>query len=257
MIAVTGRVERITGALALSARPLARMRAAWLVLRVPNESAIGPDLVARGIEEAWRQEMRTVFFSQTVREGSFADQSLRQAGFETSSEHDVYEIEAPPLFERIHRIYDRMRRRKMIPENTSLMTLQRSLIPKVRKFLRETLPGSASTLAQESAGYKADHSFVLLHNGEVKGVLLGRRRTNVAHTGLRVVAKELQGGTGWANILLLHATLSSGIQTGLKAARFEFDPELHHDTKQFATLNGARLVARRFLLKIDNPEKKS
>src|SRR4051812_12196160 len=99
------------------------------------------------------------------------------------------------------------------------------------------MPGSASTLAHETAGYKAEHSIALLQNGEIKGVVLGRRRGNMVHTGLRVVSKELRGNSGWANLLMMHTTLSSGLQTGLELARFEFDPELHHDTRQFAALH--------------------
>lgn len=75
--------------------------------------------------------------------------------------------------------------------------------------------------------------------------------------GLRVVAEELRGGLGWANLLLLNATLSSGLQTGLEISRFEFNPEQHLDTKQFAQLNDARLVGRRLLLKIIRSAQKS
>lgn len=256
LVAVTGRVERFVAALALSSRPLAQMRASWLAMRMPSDDTIGADLLFRGLEEAWRRDTRAVYFSQTLREGSPAERAFREVGFVESAVHEVYEIDAPPFFDRINRIYERMRARKMFPENVELITLQRSLVQKVRKFLRDTLPGSASTLAHETAGYKAEHSIVLLQDGEVKGVLLGRRTGPIGHTGLRVVAKELQGGSGWANILLMHATLTSGMQTGLRMARFEFDPELHYDTEQFAKLHGARLVSKRLLLKIDNPQKK-
>jgi hypothetical protein len=255
LVAVSGRVERFIGALALTSRPLAQMSSSWLALRVPNEHPVGPQLLQRGLEEAWRQDAAAVYFAQTVREGSFAETALRTAGFVNAAAHEVYEVEARPLFDRVHRIYQRMHARNMFPENVQIMTLQRTLTQKVRKFLREALPGSASTLAHETAGYKAEHSLVLLQDGEVKGVLLGRRHGNIALTGLRVVAKELQGGVGWANILLMHTSLASGIQTGLHVARFEFDPEMHHDTQQFARLHEARLVAKRLLLKINNPKK--
>lgn len=257
VVAVTGRVERFVGALALTSRPLAQIRSSWLSMRVLNEDPSGPELLFRGLSEAWRKETRAVYFAQTVREGSMAEKLLREAGFGDSSVHEVYEMDSRALYERIHRIYERMLARNMFPEDAQLITLQATLVPKVRKFLRETLPGSASTLAHESAGYKADQSLVLLQNGEVKGVLLGRRRGAIGYTGLRVIAKELQGGSGWPNILLMRSSLASGLQTGLTTTRFEYDPEMHYDTHQFAKLHGARLVSRRHLLKIDNPQKKS
>jgi hypothetical protein len=49
--------------------------------------------------------------------------------------------------------------------------------------------------------------------------------------------------------------MSSGLQTGLERTQFEFNPAQHQDTKQFAELNGAQLVGRRLLLKIDRPAK--
>ena len=117
------------------------------------------------------------------------------------------------------------------------------------------MPSSASALALETGGYKAEHSIALIQNSEVKGVLLSRRAGKISYTGLRVVAEELRGGFGWANLILMHTSIASGLQTGLEVIRFEFDPKQHHDTQQFADLSGARLVTRRFLFRIDNPEK--
>jgi hypothetical protein len=256
LVAVMGRVERFVGIVALSDRPLQHLRSSWINLRVLNQHIVGQELLLRAMDEAWKRDMRAVYFSQTVRADSPMAQALQAIGFEQSAVHEVYEMEARPLFERIDRIYQRMRTRNSFPPDVELMTLQRSLVSKVRSFLRENLPGSASTLAQETAGYKAEHSIALLQNGEIKGVVLGRRRGNVGHTGLRVVAKELRGGSGWANLLMLHTTLSSGLQTGLEIARFEFNPELHHDTQQFAALHGARLVTRRLLFRANNPAHK-
>lgn len=254
LVALTGRVERFIGVLALTERPLQHLRASWLNMRVLAQQDIaGPELLQRGMEEAWRRDSRAVYFAQTVKEDSPMADGLRMAGFKPHATHEVYEMDARALFERIDRIYQRMQARKFFPADVELTTLQRNIVPKVRKFLRENLPGSASTLAQETSGYKAEHSVALLQNDEVKGVVLGRRRGNVAHTGLRVVSKELRGGSGWVNLLMMHATLGSGIQTGLEFARFEFDPELHHDTQQFAQLHGAKLVTRRLLFRADNP----
>jgi hypothetical protein len=255
LVAASGRVERFVAALGMTLRPLQKIKATWLCLRVENEGASGAELLRRGLDEAWKRGALSVYFGQTIDEESPAASGLQQAGFAASAVHEVYEVKSGEVWQRIDRIYERLRARNLIPPDVQLTTLQPSVIPKARQFLLNNLPSSASALALETAGYKSEHSLALTQNGEVKGVLLCRRTGKVAYTGLRVVAEELRGGFGWANLLLLHASLLSGLQTGLEISRFEFDPQQHHDTKQFAELSGARLVTRRLLFKIDNPTK--
>lgn len=255
LVAVSGRVERLVGAVALTVRPLEKIQASWLYLRVENQDAVGAELLQRSLDEAWKRGAVTVHFGQTVDEKSPTAAMLEHAGFATSAVHVVYQVDSAALGRRLQRSYERLRARDLIPPDVELATLQPAVVPKARKFLLENLPSSASALALETAGYKAEHSIALLQNGAVKGVLLCRRVGNVAYVGLRVVAEELRGGLGWANLILLHASIASGLQTGLEVTRFEFDPEQHHDTKQFAELNEARLVARRLLLRINNPTK--
>jgi hypothetical protein len=255
LVAVAGRVERFVGALALTLRPLEQGPATWLNLRVQNEHPAGGELLQRGLEEAWNRGAGSVHFGQTIDEQSPAAAVLQQAGFAVSAVHEVYEVDSRQMGQRLDRIFERLRARHLIPPNVEVTTLQPSVLPKVRDFLLKNLPSSASAVALETAGYKGEHSIALLQEGAVKGVLLCRRTAAVAYVGLRVVAEELRGGLGWANLLLLHASLSSGLQTGLERTQFEFNPAQHQDTKQFAELNGAQLVGRRLLLKIDRPAK--
>jgi hypothetical protein len=257
LVAVAGRVERFVGALALTLRQLDETPSAWLSMRVENENPVGAELLERGLEEAWKRGTGSVHFGQTVDEESAAAEALQRAGFEPGAVHEVYEINSHLMGARLNRIHERLMARKIIPSNVELTTLQPSVVPKVRRFLFENLPSSASALALETASYKAEHSLALMQDGVIKGVLLCRRAANVAHVGLRVVAEELRGGLGWANLLLLHGAISSGLQTGLELTRFEFNPGQHHDTKQFANLNGARLVGRRLLFKVKKPDKRS
>jgi hypothetical protein len=196
-----------------------------------------------------------VHFGQTIDEKSPAAEALRVAGFQPSAVHEVYEVDSHQMGARLERIYQRLQSRSLIPADVELTTLQPSVISKARRFLLENLPSSASALALETASYKAEHSLALMQGGEIKGVVLCRRVGTVAHVGLRVVAEELRGGFGWANLVLLHASISSGLQTGLETTRFEFNPGQHHDTKQFANLHGAKLVGRRLLFKVEKPLK--
>jgi len=255
LVAVTGRVERFAGALALTLRQVDETPSTWLSMRVENENPVGAELLQRGLEEAWRRGTSSVHFGQTIDEKSPAADALQRAGFVASAVHEVYEVDSHQMGARLNRIYERLQARNLIPSNVELTTLQPSVVPKARRFLFENLPSSASALALETTSYKAEHSLALLQDGVIKGVLLCRRAAAIAHVGLRVVAEELRGGLGWANLLLLHASISSGLQTGLELTRFEFNPGQHLDTKQFANLHGARLVGRRLLFKVEKPDK--
>jgi hypothetical protein len=256
LVAVAGRVERFIGALALTLRQLDETPSAWLSMRVENENPVGAELLERGLSEAWKRGTASVHFGQTIDEKSSAAEALQQAGFSPSAVHEVYEVDSHLMGTRLNRIYERLLARNLIPPNVELTTLQPSVVPKVRRFLFENLPSSASALALETGSFKAEHSLALMQDGVVMGVLLCRRAAAVAHVGLRVVAKELRGGLGWANLLLLHGSISSGLQTGLEVTRFEFNPGQHHDTKQFANLHGARLVGRRLLFRVEKPDKR-
>jgi hypothetical protein len=254
LVAVTGRVERFVGAMAMAARPLEGVKTTWLCLRVEDHhERSAAEMLRRGLDEAWARGAQCVYFGQTVDEKSEMATALKEMGFERVATHEVYEVNSTEIWGRADRILQRLRARNLIPPDVELTTLQPNVVPKVRQFLATNLPESASVPALEAAGYKAEHSIALLRSGEIKGVLLCRRAGHVAHIGLRAVAVELRGGLGWANLLLLHASLSSGLQTGLEISRFEFDPEQHIDTKQFAELNGAHFVGRRLLLKINRP----
>jgi hypothetical protein len=255
LVAVTGRVERFVGALALTLRQVDETPSTWLSMRVENENPVGAELLERGLEEAWRRGASSVHFGQTIDEKSAAADALQRAGFVSSAVHEVYEVDSHQMGARLNRIYERLRARNLIPSNVELTTLQPSVLPKARRFLFENLPSSASALALETTSYKAEHSLALLQDNVIKGVLLCRRTAAIAHVGLRVVAEELRGGLGWANLLLLHASNSSGLQTGLELTRFEFNPSQHLDTKQFANLHGAHLVGRRLLFKVEKPDK--
>jgi hypothetical protein len=253
LIAVVGRVERIVGALALSLKPLASLKAGWVSMRVEDDDPIGMRLLDEGLKAAWMRDVRRVYFGHTFAEDSTAAKSLRAAGFEIETVHEVYETDSREIFARLDRIYQRLCARNFIPANVEITTLLPAVVAKARKFLTEQMSQSASALAIETAAYKPEHSYALFVNGEMKGLLLSRRVGNISHVGLRVVDRSLRGRFDWANLALLHASARAGVQTGLEISRFEFNPEEHEDTRQFAGLNGARLVGRRLLFTIMRP----
>jgi hypothetical protein len=256
LVAVRGRVERLVGALGVTFRPLEKIHATWLCMRSENEYSSGGELLQRGLDEAWKRGAQSVYFGQTIDEESPTAAVLTESGFKPAAVHDVYEMSSEEIWNRINRLYERLRARELIPADVELTTLQPAVIPRVRKFLMENLPMGASALTLETAGYKSEHSIALIQKDEVKGVLLCRRTGTVSYVGLRVVAEELRGGIAWANLLLLHASLRSGLQTGLELSRFEFDPKEHYDTKQFAEISGARLIGRRLLMRVYADSKK-
>jgi N-acetylglutamate synthase-like GNAT family acetyltransferase len=257
LVAVHGEVERFVGAAALSLRPLQSLPVAWLCLRVEEvhtRTEIARELMNLALNEAWKGDAEHLYLAQTFDEDSDEARIFLEAGFEKESVTEVYELDSRALGERVERLYQRMRRSGLLPENVDVVALQPALIPKVREFLWQHMPHSASLLALETAGHRPENSLALFINDELKGVLLCRREGRVGYIGLRVVAPELRAGTGWANLVLLHASTSSGLRTGLEVSHFEFDPKLHPDTREFAKAADARQVGRRLLLRMKRPE---
>lgn len=179
LVAVAGRVERLVGALAVTLKPLEKIKATWLCIRVDENHPSGTEMLRSGLEEAWARGAESVYFGQTVDEESEAANGLKKMGFEPAAVHEVYEMDSREIWQRTDRIRQRLLSRNLIPPEVELTTLQPSVVPKVRKFLIANLPESASVLALETAGYKAEHSIALLQGGEVKGVLLCRRAGRV------------------------------------------------------------------------------
>lgn len=251
LVALKGRVERLTAAVVLSLRPLERFKAGWLCIRADEDHSAAAELMKRALAVAWEHSAECVYLGQTVDGESEAAVALRAGGFVADSTHQVYELDSAAMGKRLEAVYQRLSRAGYIPPDIEVTTLLPDVIPRVREFLLANLPPSASALAIETAGYKAEHSLALFWRGELKGVILCRRHGAAADIGLRVVAPELRGGVGWANLLLLRSSLASGLDTGLAISRFEFDPQQHHDTRQFAQISGARLVGERVLFRID------
>jgi hypothetical protein len=253
LIAVSGKVERIIGALALSRTALAHIRAPWLVMRVENNDPVGAALLEQGLTRAWTRGAQRVYFGQTFDENSAEAKALQAAGFMPEVVHEVYESDSREIFARVERMHARLRARNLIPPKVEVTTLLPAVIPKVRQFLVENMPQSASMIAIQNAAYRPEHSYALFVDGAVKGLLLSQRVGNVSRIGLRVVAEELRGRFGWANVLLVHTALAAGLRDGLEISRFEFNPEEHEDTGQYARLSGARRVGRRILFSRTRP----
>ena len=256
-VGVAGRVERIVAAGALSFQPMRSTGAGLLFLRTePGEDrAAWITALARfALSRAEARGLRWVYLGSSYDEESVTGRALQANGFGFEDRNEVFAIEARSVWERLHRIYERLRGHEMIPPGVRLSTLLPDLLGPVRRFVLQHMPASAELLAAETAGYKPEHSLVLLVRGEVKGVLLCRRDAQKSFVGLRVVAPELRGGIGWANLLLLYVSLGSALQSGLTETHFEANATLHADTRQMAQLFGARLVGSRVLLRMDLSE---
>jgi hypothetical protein len=253
VVAVKGRVERLAGAGALTCFRFGETTMGWVSLRVEELSerpTITRELIDRILPCARSRNCAQVFLAGTVDEKSEIATQLREIGFVVDTVHDVVESTLT-IAPRLAKILERLQAGRLLPEKISLVTLQPKVLPEVSAFLRENMPQSISSLAMQSAAYKPDHSIALFVDGKIKGVLLCRRFDDVGYIGLRVVAPELRGGVGWANLLLLHTYISAGLQSGLRVTRFELNPEIHRDTKQLAETMEARRIGRRVLLRMD------
>lgn len=257
LVVVKGRVERLVGAAALSFAPIQSVKTGWFSLRIeksPDQAFITRELSKRILEMAWAAKCDRVFFGGTLDEKSEIAVTLQQLGFSIESVHEVFETNSSTMGPRLAKICDRLEASGLFPAGISLMTLQPRVVPEVREFLLRHIPQSVSSLALQSVAYKPEHSIALLLDGKIKGVLLCRRVEDVGHIGLRVVAPELRGGVGWANLLLLNTYISAGVKTGLRLTRFELNPDMHQDTRQLAETIEAQRRGRRLLLGITRQE---
>ena len=255
-VVVRGRVERIVAAAALSQHKLADgSRVGVLHLRADATGgeyfSLATALSQRTLAAAWQAGSARVFLGQTVEESSDLAGFWQHQGFTPVTTHEVYELPVHPLWERLEHIHSLLSARGLIPANAQVLGMLPRLFQPVHRFLIDHLPAATSLLSTQSAGYHPDHSLVLMVGGEVKGVLLCRRQAGQAVTGLRLVAPELRGGLAWANLLLLHRSVDSGLRSGLETCRFELNPAEHADTRQLAQFEHARLAGRRLFLGIE------
>lgn len=254
-VAVAGRAGQLVGASAVSMLPLRAERTVGLCLRVnesPARLAITEALIGPALEAAWAAGARSVGFGQTVEAQSPGAALLRRLGFQPHETHEVYEVQCAPLWARLDRVYRRLRSRDLIPRGVEVTHLLTAMGSEARRFLAAHMPQSLSALALGAGGYEAGSSHALWLDGEMKGLLLGRRLGKTTHlTGLRVIAPELRGGLAWANLMLLHAATKLGVEAGLEWSRFELNPQWHRDTRQLALSLGARLVTHLELFRLE------
>ena len=255
-VAVRGAEERIVAAALLAALHLEDgTEVIRLFLRVDaaegEHARLGAALTRRALTAAWERGAVHLFLAHTVAENSEPAAFWLGLGFQPRSVLESYEVVSRESWARMDRAYRLVRSRGLVPAGVEVLTILPRLVGPVQAFLREHMPGTALMLAAENSSCKPEHSLALLVHGEVKGVLLARREGRQITFGLRLVAPELRGGIGWANLLLVHRSLSSGLQSGQETTRFELDPETHADTRQLALAIHARLLARRLCLGMD------
>ncbi len=257
LVGAEGPAERLVAVGALVNQPWQENRQALLYLRAaPGEREVAwtTALIRRALDRAQVRGLDSLNLGQTFPEDSVPARVLADAGFLPTDRNEIYSVAARPMWERLHLLHERLQASRMVPPGVRLSTLQPGLLDRVRRFLLQHMPAGASLLTLEAEGYKPEHSLALLVHGELKGVLLCRRSGNRSFVGLRVVVPELRGGIGWANLVLLHASMGTTVQSGLEECHFELNPDLHVDTRQMAQLFGARLIGRRVILRAALPK---
>lgn len=247
-VGATGRVERLAALGAIVTQDTPTGRAGWFCLRTsPGEDQADwtAALARDAVGHARRRHLSSLVMAQTFERDSDPVRILGAFGFEPEHVMDLYAMETRPYWERLQRLHERVRRLDIIPPGVRVTTLLPRMVGKVREFLRREMPGSNLTLLQ----YKLDHSLVLFVRKEIKGIILNHRAGNATFAALRVVASELRGGFGWANLLLNYTCLESAMEAGCTENYFELDPKAHADTEQMAQIAQARKVRRNVLLK--------
>ena len=177
---------------------------------------------------------------------------LHGLGFATEEAREVFEADPRAARERLELLYQRLSARGLIPADARVEYLRDEFLPGARQLLARNLPADATdqpVLAAEDEGYRQRDSFVLLHGGEVRGLMLARREGSVSHAGVQVVAVALRGGIGWASLLLNYHSNREAVEWGVETVQFTADPAEHTRTLEFARLWDARPIGRRVRLR--------
>jgi len=177
-----------------------------------------------------------------VDENSVEAEVLREIGFSVEAVHDVYEVSAPALWERLEPLHHRLTRRGLIPVNYKLAHLTQEKMVEAAGLMSRFLPDGDNPLSETNEGFRLEHSYVLLVDDVVKGLLLCRNSGEVSHVGAVLVTRDLQGGYGWANFVLHYESLREAIEYGVKRVQFTADPALHPNTSGFVVSWGARRI---------------
>jgi hypothetical protein len=255
VIAVQGPLERIVAGAAIL-RPTKLARPSALVWRIAGKRYRTRKLLLGLFGEAARlhreDEPRSrLRLNVMIDENSEEAGALRELGFSVEAAHDVYEISAPALWERIEPLHRRLTSRGLIPPNCKLAHLTQERLGEAGNLMSRFLPNDDSPFAETSEGFRMEHSYVLLVDDVVKGLLLCRNSGEVSHIGAVLVMRDLQGGYGWANFVLHYESLREGIEYGVKTLRFTADPALHPNTVGFAVSWGAIRVGAKVRFFLD------
>jgi hypothetical protein len=139
-------------------------------------------------------------------------------------------------------LHRRLTNRGLIPSNSRLAHLTQERLGEAANLMSRFLPNEDNPLNESNEGFRMEHSYILLVDDAVKGLLLCRNSGEISHIGAVLVMRDLQGGYGWANFVLHYESLREAIEYGVKTLRFTADPALHPNTVGFAVSWGATRI---------------
>jgi hypothetical protein len=241
-VAIDGSTSRIAGAAAVAWRPFLeppgfpvqvhvvppwrRRVSATALLGAASRAAIGSTSRLHG----W----------SSVPEDSPAASFLMATGFGVRRRLLGFEADGPRFYAMIKAIHDRLTSAGKIPPGFKVVELREAATEAVASLVAETFrdtPGVIlAGIERGLVGYDAEHSVVLLDNGEVRGALLYKWNGGTPQIDINVVAPELRRSA--ANVLLLEAATRNGLDGGARSFRFSCEESVR-DTMNLVRRAGA------------------
>jgi len=193
-------------------------------------------------------ENRKLTMKSPLTPESLLFQILVDRGFKSKSVIETYRLEISLLVTRLEATCRRLREREIIPGDARTEVITVGWRKELFEFLQMEKPTLCEPFMRSAVGFAPEHSLVLVIGDKVKGVIFGEIRDGDFQTSFRVVAEELRGAVGWANLLLLHDSVVTARDVGVTYCGLEASPEDHAGTRLMAQQGKAELVSRREML---------
>jgi GNAT superfamily N-acetyltransferase len=250
LVAVTGgsTPPRVVGAAAMALDPQHSDRRALVDLHVippHRRRGIARQLLGRVIELASAKDFSSLRAWDWTDTDGEATRAWAALGFVPLQQRRDYQIDMEQALATLSPLLEKVRDR--IPPGARVISLAEADEPAVIRLHEQYLGGNARLLQPMLRGstpnaYNRDLSTVLLLDGEVVGIALGRTfgDSDTCEVDSRALHPSVR--RRWANLWILHEGLRRGMAAGLRVMSY-FTLDEHEDTRQLSDRFGGVLIA--------------
>jgi ribosomal protein S18 acetylase RimI-like enzyme len=252
--------KRVVGGIVLGIRTTAPQSPVGLLdftlLPRFRETNLLEQLVRAALERAQSRNVATFDLLKPVQPDAPELAVLQRLGFAQHRQLIRYEFDVPAILARTRAIQERLKQRGAIPACTEVMPFaQRFWHDAARLVLSEVLiePGALKQIDEIGpTTFFNRASRVLLVDGQVKGVILGRSKGRESEVMALAVMPELRGGNSFANALLNFHYASITARMGQEVITMWADPARHPMTTHLARRMATPVIATEFFLQRRN-----